>query len=161
MAALEVRTDSDRATKALGEKLGRLLRPGDLVALTGALGAGKTCFTQGLAQGLGIKAAVTSPTFVLIKEYAGPIPLYHFDAYRLSGPEEFLMLGSAEYFAGAGVCVVEWADRVAEALPEDRIEVEIRYLPDNPEGRLIRFTGRGRRSRSVVEELKRGLRAGN
>jgi len=161
LVALEVRTDSDRATKALGEKLGRLLKSGDLVALTGALGAGKTCFTQGLAQGLGIKEAVTSPTFVLIKEYAGPISLYHFDAYRLNDPEEFLALGSAEYFAGTGVCVVEWADRVAETLPEDRIEVEIRYLPDNPEGRLIRLTGRGRRSQSVVEELKRGLRTGN
>ncbi|MGQ9511837.1 tRNA (adenosine(37)-N6)-threonylcarbamoyltransferase complex ATPase subunit type 1 TsaE [Thermodesulfitimonas sp.] len=161
MAELEVKTESAIATKALGEQLGRLLRPGDLVALTGALGTGKTCFTQGLARGLGIKAAVTSPTFVLIREYAGPIPLYHFDAYRLSGPEEFWALGSGEYFAGPGVCVVEWADRVAEALPEDRIEVEIRYLPDTAEGRLIRLTGRGRRSRSVVEELKRGLRVGN
>uniref|UniRef100_A0A7C1F817 tRNA threonylcarbamoyladenosine biosynthesis protein TsaE n=1 Tax=Ammonifex degensii TaxID=42838 RepID=A0A7C1F817_9THEO len=156
---LEVRTDSDEATRALGEKLGRLLNSGDLVALTGELGAGKTCFAQGLARGVGVKTPVNSPTFVLIKEYAGRLPLYHFDAYRLSGPEEFFALGSAEYFAGDGVSVVEWADRVVDALPEDRVEVTIQRLPDSEEGRLIRITGCGQRSRSVVEELKRDLLA--
>ena len=115
------------ATEAFGRRLGALLFPGAVVALVGPLGAGKTHLTRAIAEGLGVTnpAAVNSPTFVLIQEYPGPVPVYHFDAYRLSGPREFAELGVDEYFAGDGVCVVEWADKVSDVLPADHLRVEI------------------------------------
>ncbi len=161
MASLETKTNSPEATRALGEQLGRLNNPGDIIALSGDLGAGKTCFTQGIARGLGITKRVTSPTFILIREYEGRLPLYHFDAYRLDGPADLEQLGSEEYFGGGGVCVVEWAERVATALPEDRVEVELQRVPGEEELRFIRFKSTGRRSRVILEELKRVLYPGD
>src|SRR5438094_1460889 len=107
------------ATMAFGRRLGGLLFPGAVVALVGPLGAGKTHLVRAVAEGLGIpdSRAVSSPTFVLLQEYQGRLPIYHFDAYRLSGEGEFLELGSLEYFEGEGVCLVEWADRVYRCLP--------------------------------------------
>src|SRR6266540_6127853 len=115
------------ATESFGRRLGERLFPGAVVALVGPLGAGKTHLTRALAEGLGVRnpAAVNSPTFVLIQEYPGPVPVYHFDAYRLSGPREFAELGVEEYFAGDGVCVVEWADRVADVMPAERLTVSL------------------------------------
>jgi tRNA threonylcarbamoyladenosine biosynthesis protein TsaE len=161
LASLETKTNSPEATRALGEQLGRLNNPGDIIALSGDLGAGKTCFTQGIARGLGITKRVTSPTFILIREYEGRLPLYHFDAYRLDGPADLEQLGSEEYFGGGGVCVVEWAERVATALPEDRVEVELQRVPGEEELRFIRFKSTGRRSRVILEELKRVLYPGD
>jgi tRNA threonylcarbamoyladenosine biosynthesis protein TsaE len=124
-------------TEAFGRRLGTLLFPGAVVALVGQLGAGKTHLTRAIAEGLGIRnpAAVTSPTFVLIQEYPGRVPVYHFDAYRLSGPREFAELGVDEYFRGDGVCIVEWADRVAETLPPEHVRIDI----DVPGENLRRF----------------------
>jgi len=158
---LERKSGSPEATRVLGERLGELLRPGDVVALMGELGAGKTCFVQGVARGLGIAAKVTSPTFVLIREYEGRLPLYHFDAYRLGGPEEFRELGSEEYFDASGVSVIEWAECVAAALPEDRLEVELLRVPGEEDARLVRFSGTGKRAGAVVEELRRVLSLGD
>jgi tRNA threonylcarbamoyladenosine biosynthesis protein TsaE len=121
------------ATEAFGRRLGALLFPGAVVALVGPLGAGKTHLTRAIAEGLGVRnpAAVTSPTFVLIQEYPARLPVYHFDAYRLSGPREFAELGADEYFHGDGVCVVEWADKVEPTLPADHLRIDITPVDEN------------------------------
>src|SRR5205823_2017310 len=121
------------ATEAFGRRLGAALFPGAVVALVGQLGAGKTHLTRAVAEGLGVAnpAAVTSPTFVLIQEYPARLPVYHFDAYRLSGPREFAELGVDEYFGGDGVCLVEWADKVESTLPADHLRIEIEVVDEN------------------------------
>ena len=110
-----------------------MLFPGAVVALVGQLGAGKTHLTRAVAEGLGVKnpAAVNSPTFVLIQEYPARLPIYHFDAYRLSGPREFAELGVDEYFRGDGVCLVEWADKVEATLPAEHLRIEIEVVDEN------------------------------
>jgi tRNA threonylcarbamoyladenosine biosynthesis protein TsaE len=120
-------------TEAFGRRLGALLFPGAVVALVGPLGAGKTHLTRAVAEGLGVKnpAAVNSPTFVLIQEYPARLPIYHFDAYRLSGPREFAELGVDEYFRGDGVCLVEWADKVDETLPAEHLRIEIEIVDES------------------------------
>src|SRR6188508_1896326 len=120
-------------TEAFGRRLGALLFPGAVIALVGQLGAGKTHLTRAIAEGLGVQnpAAVNSPTFVLIQEYPARLPIYHFDAYRLSGPREFAELGADEYFRGDGVCVVEWADKVEVVLPADHLRIEIEIVDEN------------------------------
>jgi tRNA threonylcarbamoyladenosine biosynthesis protein TsaE len=132
--------------------------PGTVVALVGHLGAGKTRLAQAVAEAFGVnRDAVTSPTFVLLQEYAGRLPLYHFDAYRLRDVDEFLALGADELLWSDGVCLVEWADRVIDALPVDRILVEIE--PVGPESRLFRFAASGPRSQKTVEQLGERLRS--
>lgn len=106
------------------------MRSGMVLALRGGLAAGKTTLTKGIAAGLGIAQDVTSPTYTLISEYAGRLPLYHMDAYRLDGEEDFLALGAEEYLYGSGVCVVEWSERVQDALPENSARIELEALPD-------------------------------
>ena len=108
---VELRSDSPDQTRLLGERLGGLLQAGDVVLLHGTLGAGKTALTQGIGRGLGVTETVNSPTFTLLKEHAGRLPLYHFDLYRLDDPAEVETLGFEQYFEGDGVCVVEWAER--------------------------------------------------
>jgi tRNA threonylcarbamoyladenosine biosynthesis protein TsaE len=104
-------SESVERTNALGRALGELARAGDVILLEGELGAGKTAFTQGIGQGLGVAAAINSPTFTILKEYEGRLALYHFDLYRLDEPDELYELGFEGYFSGDGVCVVEWAER--------------------------------------------------
>jgi tRNA threonylcarbamoyladenosine biosynthesis protein TsaE len=120
-------------TEAFGRRLGAVLFPGAVVALVGQLGAGKTHLTRAVAEGLDVKnpAAVNSPTFVLIQEYSARLPIYHFDAYRLSGSREFLELGVDEYFRGDGVCLVEWADKVDSAMPGEHLRIEIEIVDAN------------------------------
>ena len=124
-AAIEL-PDLD-ATMAAGRRLASLLFPGAVVALVGPLGAGKTHLVRAIAEGLGVRDSrvVTSPTFVLIQEYDGNLPIYHFDAYRLRGAAEFTELGAQEYFEDAGVCLVEWADRVQACLPAELLHVNL------------------------------------
>jgi tRNA threonylcarbamoyladenosine biosynthesis protein TsaE len=130
-------------TEAFGRRLGALLFPGAVVALVGPLGAGKTHLTRAVAEGLGVKnpAAVNSPTFVLIQEYPARLPIYHFDAYRLSGPREFAELGADEYFRGDGVCLVEWADKVEPTLPAEHLRVEIEVVDANRRRFTLTATG--------------------
>jgi tRNA threonylcarbamoyladenosine biosynthesis protein TsaE len=130
-------------TEDFGRKLGTLLFPGAVVALVGQLGAGKTHLARAIAEGLGVKnpAAVTSPTFVLIQEYPARLPIYHFDAYRLSGPREFAELGVDEYFRGDGVCLVEWADRVSATLPAEHLRIEIHVVDENRRRFEVTATG--------------------
>lgn len=109
-------------------ELGGRLVPGTVVGLIGALGSGKTCLAQGICRGLGVEEYVTSPSFVLIREYLGRMPVYHFDLYRLRDAEELFDLGYEEYFYGDGVCLVEWAERAQSLWPEDAIEVHLNDL---------------------------------
>lgn len=141
------------ATEAFGRRLGGVLFPGAVVALVGQLGAGKTHLTRAIAEGAGVAnpAAVNSPTFVLIQEYPGRLPVYHFDAYRLSGSREFAELGADEYFSGDGVSVVEWADRVPAALPAERLTVTITVT--GPDSRTFEVTASGDRYAAVVRAL--------
>ncbi len=122
---LETATRSAEETRALGEALGRVLGAGAVVCLVGELGAGKTVLAQGIARGLGVREQVTSPSFVLIREYRGRLPVYHMDLYRLACPAELEELGPDEYFYGDGVTLVEWADAVRDRLPEDHLRVEL------------------------------------
>jgi tRNA threonylcarbamoyladenosine biosynthesis protein TsaE len=146
---LELTSDSPEATSALAARLGALLRPGDVVALCGDLGAGKTCFVQGLARGLGIEGHVTSPTFILMRQHPGDPALCHADAYRLTCGEDLEDLGLEDILA-TSVLAVEWAEQVAEALPDERVEV--RLTSDGMARRAITLTGRGERLTKLLEE---------
>ena len=120
-------TNSPAETEALGQRLAERLQPGDVIAYTGDLGAGKTAFTRGLARGLGITERITSPTFTIVNEYqGGRLPLFHFDMYRLGSSEELFDIGWEEYLARGGVCAVEWSENVADALGGDAVRVDIR-----------------------------------
>jgi tRNA threonylcarbamoyladenosine biosynthesis protein TsaE len=119
-------------TQAAGERLGVRLEAGAVVACIGELGAGKTCFLQGLARGLGVRSAVTSPTFVLVNEYAGRRRVYHLDAYRTDSLTELLDIGIEEFLHGDGVTVIEWADKLLPLLPPSTITVTITGLGDEP-----------------------------
>jgi len=125
---------SEQEVEAYGIRLGREARPGQVIALTGDLGAGKTTLTKAIARGLGISETVTSPTFTIVKEYrSGRLPLFHFDVYRIGDVEEMYELGYEEYFFGDGVCVVEWADLIEELIPEDALKISIAYGQDEEE----------------------------
>lgn len=132
-------SDSPEATTAVGEGLGARLGPGDVIGLTGELGAGKTCFVQGLVRGLGVATPATSPTFVLVNEYRGRLPVHHVDVYRTQSLTELLDLGLEEMLAGGGVTVIEWADRCEPLLPPRTIRVHIEGVGEEP--RRITITG--------------------
>ena len=137
----EVETTGEEETESLGERLASGLAPGDLLALYGELGAGKTCLVRGIALGLGIdEGSVASPSFTLINEYPGRVPLVHLDAYRLDSAEAFEELGLEDYFEGAGVLVIEWAEKVPD-LPEERIDIAIRWVDENRRHFRIRARG--------------------
>lgn len=135
------RTDSAEQTEALGQKLGATLTPGSVVAFRGGLGMGKTAFTRGLARGLGCMGRVTSPTFTIVNEYRGKIPLFHFDMYRLSSSDALFDIGWEDYLAGGGVCAVEWSELVEDALPPESIRVTFARRPEADDWRSIRIEG--------------------
>jgi tRNA threonylcarbamoyladenosine biosynthesis protein TsaE len=143
------------ATRTLGRQLAGGLFPGAVVALIGPLGAGKTHLVRAVAEGLGVtnRHAVSSPTFVLLQEYAARLPIYHFDAYRLSSPAEFFDLGAHEYFEGQGVCLVEWADRVEVCLPAEHLRIAIAVT--GPDSRRFVLEGRGPRYVEIIGKLAR------
>ena len=127
-----VEVASEAETRMLGMTLAALIYPGTVIGLVGPLGAGKTLLSRSIAEALGVDpGAIASPTFVLIHEYEGRIPVYHFDTYRLTSPEAFDDLGADEYFDGNGVCLVEWADRVRDRLPENAWWITIGTLDAN------------------------------
>jgi tRNA threonylcarbamoyladenosine biosynthesis protein TsaE len=131
-AARTLVSRSPEETQAIGEQLGARLTPGAVVACTGLLGAGKTCFLQGLARGLGVTTDVTSPTFVLINQYRGRLPVYHLDAYRTGSLTELMDFGLLDLMGGDGVTLLEWADRAEPLLPARTIRVRIDGLGDEP-----------------------------
>jgi tRNA threonylcarbamoyladenosine biosynthesis protein TsaE len=140
-------------TTALGRRLGERLFAGAVVALVGPLGAGKTHLVRAIAEGLGVASsrAVSSPTFVLIQEYRGRLPIYHFDAYRLDHPAQFADLGVQEYYQAGGVCLVEWADRVEPCLPAEHLRLTIDITGRT--ARHIELEGRGSRYAALVADL--------
>jgi tRNA threonylcarbamoyladenosine biosynthesis protein TsaE len=146
-------TNSGAETVELGARLGRLLAPGDFVALVGELGAGKTQFAKGIAVGLEVDydTPVTSPTYTILNIYQGRIPLYHFDLYRLHGSEEVAELGFEEYFFGAGACVVEWAERLGEEMPAQVLTVSLSHA--GAEERSVSFSAVGPRATELLEAL--------
>lgn len=125
---LRIHVRNEEESRMIGMELADKLTSGSVVALSGDLGTGKTTFTKAIAQGLGIKEMITSPTFTIIQEYeGGRLPLYHFDVYRLTSPDELYELGYEEYFYGQGACVVEWAELIEDFLPENTIKIRIDY----------------------------------
>jgi len=158
MKSLIVSTYSPEETLALGRMLARWLEPGDAINLVGDLGAGKTVLVKGIASGLGIDPAlVTSPTFALIHEYTGDVPVFHFDAYRLKHPEEWENLGYEEYLRGSGISVVEWGDLVEPYLPSEYLEVQIKREEAQRDGRIVEFRPMGQRFQRVIQELGKEL----
>ena len=145
---------SETETQRLGTMLAKQLKPGTVIALNGNLGAGKTRLVQAIAAALGVdRSEVNSPTFVLIQEYQGRLPLYHFDTYRLKDTDEFLELGADDLLYADGVCLIEWADKVIEVLPQDLLKIEIEHTTET--ARTFRFKGQGPRSTKIVNTLKR------
>lgn len=133
---------SEADTARLGHALADCLPDGCVVALRGTLGAGKTRLVQAVAEASGVdRSEVVSPTFVLVHEYAARRPIYHIDAYRLAGDDEFLQLGVSEYFTPPNLVFIEWADRVARSLPDDRLEISIEVLADDIRRFEVRATG--------------------
>ena len=147
-------TNSAEETRSLASNLGALLRPGDTLCLIGDLGAGKTTFTQGLALGLGLPPdePVNSPTFMLLAEHpGGRVPLFHFDVYRLPDSSALYDLAFDEYLSGDGVVVIEWADRITDALPPDRLDIALSAV--SYDTRQITVTARGERAREILSQL--------
>ena len=129
-------------TEAFGLALAKRLKAGDIIAMTGNLGAGKTTLTKSIAAGLGIEEMVNSPTFTIVQEYrGGRLPLYHIDVYRVSDPDELFEIGYEDYFFGDGVCVVEWANQIEELMPEYTIWIDISYGKQEEE-RIYRVRGK-------------------
>ena len=149
MDKYEIRSYSSEESQDIASHLAVLLKPGDVVTLEGELGSGKTTFTKGIARGLDITRMITSPTFTIVKEYEGTIPLYHMDAYRLEHSEEDI--GFSEYFNGVGLSVVEWAKFIEDYLPNERLNVKINYIDEKT--RNIQFEPNGKHYVNVVKNL--------
>ena len=131
---------NEEETRQFGLDLAENLKAGDVIALIGNLGTGKTALTRYVAEGLWIHERISSPTFTIVKEYdSGRLPLYHFDVYRIADPEEMFNIGADEYFFGQGVCVIEWADMIEELLPENTKYIYLEY-GQNPEERIYKCT---------------------
>lgn len=149
MQTFEIVTSNEEETVQLAIKIADVLKAGDVIALEGDLGAGKTSFTKGLAKGLGVRRNVNSPTFTIIKEYLGRLPLYHMDVYRVKNGEEDL--GFEEYFEGSGVTVVEWAHLIADQLPKDILIIHIFRQGDT--SRKFVFEPHGSRYEQLCKEI--------
>ncbi len=147
----ETTTGDAAATERLGEVLGGLVRPGDVILLSGDLGAGKTTFTRGVARGAGVTEPVTSPTFTLLHEYQGSLPVYHVDLYRWPAGEDLAELGLPEYLYGDGVTVVEWPAMLGRWTPEAYLSVDLSLAPG---GHRLRIHGAGQRGRALEERLR-------
>lgn len=148
-----IATSSLDETRRLGERLGRLLKEGDIICLHGELGAGKTTFTQGIAKGMGVaKAFITSPTFVIANEYKGRLALYHIDLYRLNNMAEIEDIGLSEYLKGEGVTVIEWAEKAEGLLSEERLSVYLENLGGDK--RRLAFKAKGKRYEEILARLQ-------
>jgi len=138
---MNILSHSPEETQSLGRQLGRLAQAGDLLLLVGSLGAGKTCLTQGIAWGLGVEGYATSPSFVVINQYWGRLPLYHIDLYRLDSIDEIVELGLEDYLYGTGVCVVEWAEKALAVLPTEHLLITMSFLSDTSRNLVLKPNG--------------------
>jgi len=152
MSYLKLISHSPEQTQRLGVRIGELSLPGDILLLVGALGTGKTCLTQGIAWGLGIKEYALSPSFVIVRELYGRLPLYHIDLYRLNHIGEIVELGLDDYLYGSGVCVVEWAEKGLSVLPTEHLLIQISYLSDSE--RNFQLKPSGKRYLEILAQLK-------
>ncbi len=153
MKQLTLCTDSPDGTEVLGQRLGSLLTPGIFIALCGELGGGKTCFTRGIVAGAAPEFShlVASPTFAIMNEYPGTPPIYHFDFYRFSSCHEISELGFEDYFQGHGICIAEWAEKLDELLPDERLDITFAHAGEDR--RSITFTACGPVAEALLERL--------
>ena len=149
-----LQTQSTSETIRIGKSIGSLLRPGDVVALVGELGTGKTQFIKGLATGVGVgkPTYISSPSFTLINEYPGKVPFYHIDLFRLQSEKEAEELGLEEYFQGEGITAIEWADKIPSLLPKEVLWIHIHYT--GKDTRSLEIAGRGKRYEDLMKKLK-------
>ena len=157
-AVVDFFSHSVAQTQRAGASLAGLLGPGDVLLLEGNLGAGKTTMTKGIAEGLGVKGYVNSPTFTLVNEYRGRLPVYHLDCYRLESSREALDFGIEEYIYGDGVTIIEWPERIKDILPTDFIRIRLGYLTDTK--RTILIEPSGARATTILQEFKRNAFGG-
>lgn len=159
LTTVNLTSHSPEQTQRLGSRLGELADAGDVFLLIGNLGSGKTCLTQGIAWGLGIKEHAFSPSFVIVREYHGRLTLYHIDFYRLDQIEEIMDLGLDEYLYGSGVCVVEWAEKGLALLPQENLTIELSYISDMQ--RFVSLEPRGKRYHQLLKSLNVDLKKWN
>ncbi len=152
LSHLDLTSHSPEQTQNIGVRLGELALPTDVLLLVGQLGAGKTCLTQGIAWGLNIKEYALSPSFVIVRELRGRLPLYHIDLFRLDNLEEIEDLGLDDYLYGKGVCVVEWAEKALNLLPAEHLLIQIDFLSDTE--RSLHFKPSGKRYQESLAQLK-------
>lgn len=152
--ALKIISPTPQETERIGSLLGTMLIPGDVIALAGELGSGKTTLVRGLAQGMGfLSEEISSPSFTLVNEYQGPLPLFHIDLYRLGDVRELHEIGYEEYISEAGVAVIEWADRIRNAIPNESLWITLQYQSE--ESREIVMQPQGDRYEKMIEELQK------
>lgn len=147
---VKIYLENEEQTKKIGYKLGQLLTPKSVVCLIGDLGAGKTTMTQSLAKALEVDDYITSPTFNIVNEYEGRMPLYHFDVYRIGSSDEMYDIGFDEYIDGEGVCIIEWANLIEDILPNEYLYIEMNYKET---GREMILTPKGEKYEEIVKEL--------
>jgi len=150
---MELIVNNVEQTTEIGIQIGKLANPGDIICLTGDLGAGKTHLSKGIAEGLGITDHITSPTFTIVNEYEGRLKLYHFDVYRVNDPDEISAIGFDEYIFSDGVSIIEWANYIEELIPEDHISINISKLSEDVNSRKIVIEGYGNRY-NYIEEIQ-------
>lgn len=155
-SSLKIVSGSHGRTMEIGRGIGQRLSAGDVIALTGELGAGKTSLTQGIASGLGVsdRYQITSPTFTLVNEYPGRLRLYHVDVYRLAGSDDLLAMGYEDFFFGEGVTVIEWAEKIRDILPDESYLITMTYVDENT--RRIEISGNGQVLSALAKELNLG-----
>ena len=154
MQSLTFNSHSPEQTQLLGSYLGKLAQKADVLLLTGELGAGKTCLVQGLARGLNVEEYAFSPSFVILRQYHGRLPLYHIDLYRLDSLDEIAGLGLEDYFYGDGVCVIEWAEKGQQLLPPGSLLISLEYVGASHTGRSIQLKPQGKRYNQLLKQLK-------
>ena len=147
---VKIYLENEEQTRDIGFKLGRLLTSKSVICLIGDLGAGKTTMTQSLAKSLEVDDYITSPTFTIVNEYEGKMPLYHFDVYRIGSSDEMYDIGFDEYINGDGVCIIEWANLIEDILPDEYLYIEMNYKET---GREMILTPKGEKYEEIVKEL--------
>lgn len=153
---MKIYIENVEKTIELGRVIGKLLKNGDIVCLDGDLGAGKTHISKGIAKGLGIEEEITSPTFTIVQEYEGKIPLYHFDVYRIACSEEMYNVGFEDYLNKNGAIIIEWSEIIRDILPNERLEIKIIYAPEG--GRYFSFCAFGKRHEELLRKISDSLK---